>query len=75
MPSTDWRAAGARIGVELVEVTAAGVCRVRVPHGHPPAGLEQLIDAAAPEITGVEVETRKPLIPVEALFSRVGGET
>ncbi|MFF5291143.1 hypothetical protein [Paractinoplanes globisporus] len=57
-------------GVELIEVTADGVCRLRAAHGHRPHGIEQLIDAVAPEITAVEIETPKPLIPVSALFSR-----
>jgi hypothetical protein len=61
-------------GVEVIEVTTAGACRLRLPHGHPPAGLEQAIEAAAPEITGIEVEAPRPVIPVEALFSRVGTE-
>jgi hypothetical protein len=64
-------AALAGTGVDLVEVTALGVCRLRVSHGHPPAGLEDLVEAAAPEITGIEVAARPPLIPVESLFARV----
>jgi hypothetical protein len=62
-------------GVELVEVTALGVCRLRVPHGHPPAGLEELVEAAAPEVTGIEVAAHRPLIPVESLFARVAEPT
>jgi hypothetical protein len=58
-------------GVELVEVTAAGLCRLRAPHGHPPPGLAEAVEAVAPEITGVEFETRPTLIPVAALFTRV----
>jgi hypothetical protein len=54
-------------GVELIEITSDGVCRLR---GRRPHGLEQLIEAAAPEITGVSVEPNKPLIPVSALFTR-----
>jgi len=54
-------------GVELVEITEAGVCRLR---GRRPHGLEQLIEAVAPEVTAVSVETPKPLIPVSALFTR-----
>lgn len=54
-------------GVELVEITAAGVCRLR---GRRPHGLEQLIEAVAPEITAVEIEAPKPLIPVSSLFIR-----
>ncbi|GIF00593.1 hypothetical protein [Paractinoplanes rishiriensis] len=68
-------AALARTGVELVEVTDRGVCRLRVAHGQPPAGLEDLVTAAAPEITAVEVSTRPALIPVSALFSRVAEPT
>ncbi|WP_433301504.1 hypothetical protein ACQP2F_06280 [Actinoplanes sp. CA-030573] len=54
-------------GVELIEVTEGGVCRLR---GRRPHGLEQLIEAVAPEITAVEIEAPKPLIPVSALFTR-----
>jgi hypothetical protein len=54
-------------GVELIEITPDGVCRLR---GRRPHGLDQLIQAAAPEITGVSVEAPKPLIPVSALFTR-----
>ena len=62
-------------GVELIEVTADGVCRLRLSHGHhPPAGLEQAIEAVAPEITDISVSAPKPVIPVEALFSRVVAE-
>jgi hypothetical protein len=61
-------------GVELVEVTAEGVCRLRVPHGHPPAGLEEIVEAAAPEVTGIEMIARPTLIPVAALFTRVVAE-
>ena len=54
-------------GVELVEITDAGVCRLR---GRRPHGIEQLIEAVAPEVTAVEIEAPKPLIPVSALFTR-----
>ncbi|WP_051808824.1 hypothetical protein [Actinoplanes subtropicus] len=54
-------------GVELIEITEDGLCRLR---GRRPHGLEQLIEAAAPEITGVSVEAPTPLIPVSALFTR-----
>ena len=54
-------------GVELVEITEAGVCRLR---GRRPHGLEQLIEAVAPEITAVEILREMPLIPVSALFTR-----
>lgn len=63
-------------GVELVEMTADGACRLRLPQGHhhPPAGLEQAIEAVAPEITGISFAGAKPVIPVEALFTRVLAE-
>jgi len=62
-------------GVELIEVTDAGACRLRLSHGHhPPAGLEQAIEAVAPEVTDISVSGPKPVIPVEALFSRVVAE-
>ena len=54
-------------GVELIEITEGGVCRLR---GRRPHGLEQMIEAVAPEITAVEIEAPKPLIPVSALFTR-----
>ena len=53
-------------GVELIEITPEGVCRLR---GRRPHGLDQLIEAAAPEITAISVEAPKPLIPVSALFT------
>jgi hypothetical protein len=62
-------------GTELVEITAEGVCRLRVRHGLP-AGVEQAIEAAAPEVTRVEVDRpEKPLIPVDALFARLSTAT
>jgi hypothetical protein len=54
-------------GVELVEITDAGVCRLRGRAGN---GIEQLIEAVAPEITAVELRREMPLIPVSALFTR-----
>ncbi|MFC7529939.1 hypothetical protein [Actinoplanes sp. GCM10030250] len=68
-------AALAGTGVELVEVTASGVCRLRVSHGHPPAGLEEIVEAAAPEVTGIEVAAKPALIPVASLFARVAEPT
>jgi hypothetical protein len=62
-------------GVELISLTPDGVCELRLSRGHhPPAGLEQVIEAAAPEVTDISVSTQKPVIPVEALFSRVAAE-
>ena len=57
-------------GVELVELTDTGVCRVRAGHGRPPQGVEQIIEAAAPEVTAVEILSTPTLIPVSALFTR-----
>ena len=54
-------------GVTLVEITPTGICRLRGQRMH---GVQQLIEAVAPEVTAVEVETPKPLIPVSALFTR-----
>jgi hypothetical protein len=62
-------------GVELISVTPDGVCLLRLLRGHhPPAGLEQAIQAAAPEVGEISVAAEKPVIPVEALFSRVVAE-
>lgn len=58
------------IGAELVELTPDGVCRVRIPPGHRPPSLEEAIEAAAPEVTRIDIEQPAPLIPVSALFSR-----
>jgi hypothetical protein len=70
--ATRIRRALAGTGVELAELTAGGRCRIRVRHGHqPPPGVEQRIEAAAPEITGIEVVPVQPVIPVAALFTRV----
>ena len=67
--------------VELLEVTAEGVARLRMAgSGHGcgsstdvlTAAVEQAIEAAAPEITAIEVEEpAAPVIPVSALFSRL----
>ncbi|WP_127500504.1 hypothetical protein [Actinoplanes solisilvae] len=56
---------------ELVELTPDGVCRLRIPPGHRPHGLEQTIEAVAPEVTRIEFEQPAPVIPVSSLFSRV----
>jgi Fe-S cluster biogenesis protein NfuA len=72
--------------VELLEVTADGVARLRLP-GHGGCGsssetlrraVEEAVEAAAPEITAVEFEespadTAPTVIPVSALFSRLAG--
>jgi hypothetical protein len=57
-------------GASLVSLTPDGVCRVRIPPGHQPPGLTEAIEAAAPEVTRIEIEQPAPLIPVSALFSR-----
>ena len=57
-------------GVSLVSLNEDGSCRVRIPPGHRPPGLEEVIASAAPEVTRVEFEQPAPLIPVSALFSR-----
>jgi hypothetical protein len=59
-------------GVELVEVTAEGVCRLRAHHGVP-ADVERAIEAAAPEVTRIEVDRPAPVIPIGALYSRLAG--
>lgn len=66
-------------GVELLEVTADGVARLRLPGGHGcgSAGLrqavEQAVEAAAPEVVEVRLDEPAPgVIPVSSLFSRVG---
>jgi hypothetical protein len=63
-------AALAGTGSELVEVSPDGVCRVRIPPGHRPPGLDEAIESAAPEVTKITIEQAAPLIPVSALFSR-----
>jgi hypothetical protein len=62
-------------GAELVEVTAGGVARLRIPGGHRSPAVDKRVEAAAPELTGIEVEAPPdaPLIPVSALFSRLAG--
>lgn len=63
------RRALAGTGVELIDVTEAGVCRLRTKNGHhPPTDIEQRIEAAAPEISDIELVA---VIPVESLFSRL----
>jgi hypothetical protein len=57
-------------GASLLSLTPDGVCRVRIPPGHRPPGLTEAIEAAAPEVTRIEIEQPAPLIPVSALFSR-----
>ncbi|NMO52287.1 hypothetical protein HH310_13905 [Actinoplanes sp. TBRC 11911] len=57
-------------GAALVSLSPDGVCRVRIPPGHRPPGLAEAIEAAAPEVTRIEIEQPAPLIPVSALFSR-----
>ena len=70
--------------VELLEVGGDGVVRLRLLgscDGCPSSSVtlklavEGAIEAAAPEITAIEVEepARGPVIPVSALFSRVAG--
>jgi hypothetical protein len=69
--ATRVRAALAGTTAELVEVTPDGVCRLRIPPGHRPHGLEQAVEAVAPEVTRIEFDQPAPVIPVSALFSRV----
>ncbi|GID30413.1 NifU family protein [Paractinoplanes brasiliensis] len=69
--------------VDLLEITADGVVRLRMPAGcgsssaaHRSA-VEAAIEAAAPEVTAVEVDdalAAAAVIPVSALFTRVGGD-
>lgn len=69
------------LGVTLLSVSGDGVARLRLPpaDGCGSAGLratvEEAVEAAAPEITAVELEeTLTPkVIPVSSLFTRVGG--
>jgi Fe-S cluster biogenesis protein NfuA len=69
---------------ELLEVTAGGVARLRMPGGCASSSavrrsaVEAAIEAVAPEVTAVEVEEPAAagdaaVIPVSALFTRVGG--
>jgi hypothetical protein len=70
--------------VELLEVTADGVARLRMPAGCASSSaarrsaVEAAIEAVAPEVTAIEVDDAVPagaaaVIPVGALFTRVGG--
>jgi hypothetical protein len=66
--------------VDLLEVTADGVARLRMPGGCGSAAhrsaIEAAIEAAAPEVTAIEVDdaaAAATVIPVSALFARVGG--
>ena len=69
---------------ELLEVTADGVARLRMPGGCTSssavrrAAVEAAIEAVAPEVTAVEIEEPAAagdaaVILVSALFTRVGG--
>jgi hypothetical protein len=73
------RAVSPMDGVELLEVTAGGVARLRLPGGHgcgsagPRQAVEEAVEAAAPEVVEVQFEESPAgLIPVSSLFSRVG---
>jgi hypothetical protein len=64
--------------VELIEVTGEGVVRLRMSGGHgcgstvDRAAVEEVIEAAAPEVTGIEIEEPAAgVIPVSALFARL----
>jgi hypothetical protein len=67
--------------VELLEVTDSGVVRLRMLGGGHGCGssaeavraaVEEAIEAAAPEVTGIEMEEpAAAVIPVSALFSRL----
>jgi Fe-S cluster biogenesis protein NfuA len=70
--------------VELLEITADGVARLRMPGGCASSSaatrsaVEAAIGAVAPEVTAIEVDDAVPagaaaVIPVSALFTRVGG--
>jgi Fe-S cluster biogenesis protein NfuA len=66
--------------VELIDVTPDGVVRLRMTgtgegctssaSALRPA-VEAAIEAAAPEVTAVEIEERTSVIPISALFSRL----
>jgi len=69
--------------VELLDISADGVVRVRIIGSHDGCGssaetlrpaVEEAIEAAAPEVTAIEVEmpVTAPVIPVSALFARLG---
>ena len=68
---------------ELLEVTADGVARVRMPAGCASSSAAKrsavtaIVEAVAPEVTAVEIDEAAPagataVIPVSALFARVG---
>lgn len=66
---------------ELLGVTAGGLVRLRLPAGHgcgsaaARQAVDDAIEAAAPEVTAIEVDepaAPPPVIPVGALFARVG---
>jgi NifU-like domain len=67
--------------VELLDVTADGVVRLRMTGGGHGCGssaeavkaaVEEVIEAAAPEVTRIEIaEPAAAVIPVSALFSRL----
>ena len=78
------RRALATLDADLVEVTADGVALIRIAGGHGcgSAGVRQAVDdaieAAAPEVTRIEVQqtpAAPAVIPVGSLFARVGAET
>ena len=69
---------------ELLELTADGVARLRMPGGCTSSSaarrsaVEAAIEAVAPEVTAVEIDEPAAagdaaVIPVSALFMRVGG--
>jgi hypothetical protein len=73
------RAVSTLEGVELLEVTADGTARLRLPaaqgcgSGGVRRAVEEAVIAAAPEIVDVRLEEPPPgFIPVSSLFSRVG---
>jgi Fe-S cluster biogenesis protein NfuA len=67
--------------VELLEIGDDGVVRLRMVGGGGcgcsadtvKVTVEEAIEAAAPEVTAVEIVDATPVIPVSSLFSRVGG--
>jgi Fe-S cluster biogenesis protein NfuA len=69
--------------VQLLDLSADGVVRLRITGSHDGCGspapalrlaVEEAIEAAAPEVTAIEVEQSEtaPVIPVSALFARLG---
>ena len=70
--------------ITLLGITAEGVARLRMAAGHggcsaPPAAgrpeIEEAVEASAPEVTAIEIEEPAaggPVIPVSALFARLG---